>query len=91
MLQDALSHLGFDGVRFGTIRQNGPSFIKDLSEDNQGFGIITGHGSTSRSPFKIQTWWLSVRYPTYSKKKLAFPRQRPSVYGLSAVFLGAAD
>ena len=38
LLQDVLSHLRFDGVRFGTIRQSGPSLIKDFSEENQGSG-----------------------------------------------------
>jgi hypothetical protein len=52
LLQDVLSHLRFDGFRFGTIRQSCPSFIKHLSEENQGFGIIMGHRSTSRSPIQ---------------------------------------
>ena len=53
LLQDVLSHLRFDGFRLGTIRQNCPSFIKHLSEENQGLGIIMGHRSTSRSPIQI--------------------------------------
>jgi hypothetical protein len=54
LLQDVLSHLGFDGFRLGTIRQSGPSFIKDRSEDNQGIWVIMGHLSTSRRPFQTR-------------------------------------
>jgi hypothetical protein len=31
LLQDAVSHLRFDGFGFGAIRQSGPCFIKDRS------------------------------------------------------------
>jgi hypothetical protein len=64
LLQDVLSHHRFEGFRFGTIRESRASFIKDRSEQNQGFGIIMGHRGTSRSPLQTLTPGLSAKFPT---------------------------